>query len=35
MDPTLTALRDRLVAALSPDRVILFGSRARNIPRGQ
>ena len=29
MDPTLTVLRDRLVEALSPRRVILFGSRAR------
>lgn len=29
MDPKLAALRDRLVAALSPRRVILFGSRAR------
>lgn len=28
MDPILIALRDRLVEALSPQRVILFGSRA-------
>ena len=29
MDPTLALLRDRLVAALLPRRIILFGSRAR------
>jgi predicted nucleotidyltransferase len=29
MDPTLALLCDRLVSALSPRRIILFGSRAR------
>lgn len=29
MDPTLALLRDRLVVALLPRRIILFGSRAR------
>ncbi len=29
MDPKIELLRDRLVAAFSPRRVILFGSRAR------
>ncbi len=28
-DPTLDLLCDRLVAALAPRRIILFGSRAR------
>lgn len=29
IDPTLELLRDRLVSALAPRRIILFGSRAR------
>ena len=32
-DPILIALRDRLVEALSPSRVILFGSRAGGTAR--